>query len=231
MTHANTGTKFAIGQPVPRSEDPTLVRGEGRFTDDVSVPGQAYAVIVRSRHAHGVIHKIDTDGARKMQGVLGVYTAADLAAGYGTLKCIVPFKNRDGSEMKKPPRRRSRPTRCASSAIRSPSWWRRRCNQAKDAAEAVEVDIDPLPAVTDPEQAVHADAPQLYDDVPGNVALDYHYGDTRGGEGRLRQGRACHQTQDRQQPRGGERHGAARGGRRHENGRFTLHTARRACSA
>ena len=97
-----------------------LVRGEGRFTDDVSVPGQAYAVMVRSRHAHGIIRKIDTEAARKMKGVLGVYTGADLAAaGYGTLKCIVPFKNRDGSEMKKPPRQRSRPTRCASSAIRS----------------------------------------------------------------------------------------------------------------
>src|SRR5215468_4806798 len=96
-------TKFGIGQPVPRSEDPVLVRGEGRFTDDVSVAGQLHAVMVRSRHAHGVIKKIDTEAARKMKGVLAVYTAADLAA-YGALKCIVPFKNRDGSEMKKPAR-------------------------------------------------------------------------------------------------------------------------------
>ena len=72
---------------------------------------------------------------------------------------------------------RSRPTACASSAIRSPSWSRTRSTSAKDAAEAVEVDIEPLPAVTDPEQAAHAGAPQLYDDVPGNVALDYHFGD------------------------------------------------------
>jgi carbon-monoxide dehydrogenase large subunit len=91
-------TKYAVGQPVLRTEDPVLVRGEGRFTDDVSVSGQLYAVMVRSRHAHGVIKKIDTEAARRMKGVLGVYTAADLAA-YGTLKCIVPFKNRDGSEM------------------------------------------------------------------------------------------------------------------------------------
>src|SRR5437763_9147326 len=97
--------KYGIGQPVTRSEDPVLVRGQGRFTDDVSVPEQAYAVIVRSRHAHGIIRGINADTARAMPGVLGVYTGADLvAAGYGTLKCIVPFKNRDGSEMKKPPR-------------------------------------------------------------------------------------------------------------------------------
>src|SRR5882762_5052937 len=93
-------TKFAIGQPVQRSEDPRLVRGEGRFTDDVSAPGQAYAVMVRSRHAHGIIRGIDTAAARALPGVLAVYTGADLAAaGYGTLKCIVPAKNRDGSDM------------------------------------------------------------------------------------------------------------------------------------
>src|SRR6185503_14795635 len=140
--------------------------------------GQAYAVIVRSRHAHGVIKTIDTDAARKMKGVLGVYTGADLAAaGYGTLKCIVPFKNRDGSEMKKPPR-----PALATDKVRfvgDPVAFvvAETLTQAKDAAEAVELDIDPLPAVTDPEQAASAGAPQLYDGVPGNVALDYHYGD------------------------------------------------------
>src|SRR5215475_6805644 len=72
--------KFGIGQPVPRTEDPRLVRGEGRYTDDVNLPGQAYAAIVRSRHAHGVIRKIDLAPALAMPGVLAVYTGADLAA-------------------------------------------------------------------------------------------------------------------------------------------------------
>jgi carbon-monoxide dehydrogenase large subunit len=170
--------KFAIGQPVPRSEDPKLVRGEGRFTDDVSVAGQAYMVVVRSRHAHGIINAIRTDAARKMKGVLGIYTSADLAAaGYGTLKCIVPFKNRDGSEMKKPPR-----PALATDKVRfvgDPVAFvvADTLMHAKDAAEAVELDVEPLPAVTDPEAAVQRGAPQLYDDVPGNIALDYHYGD------------------------------------------------------
>ena len=70
--------KFAVGQPVPRTEDPMLVRGRGRYTDDVSLPGQAYAAMVRSRHAHGVIRGIDTAAARQMPGVLAVYTGADL---------------------------------------------------------------------------------------------------------------------------------------------------------
>src|SRR5262245_18354423 len=87
-------TKFGIGQPVLRSEDPVLVRGQARFTDDVSLPRQPYAVSVRCPHAHGIIQSMATDSARQMKGVLGIYTGADLT-GYGPLKCIVPFKNRD----------------------------------------------------------------------------------------------------------------------------------------
>src|ERR1700731_352454 len=170
--------KFGIGQPVRRTEDPKLVRGEGRFTDDVGAAGQAYAVMVRSRHAHGVIRAIDVEAARALPGVLGVYTGADLsAAGYGTFKCIVTFNNRDGSPMRKPPRPAlptdkvrfvGDPVACVVAET---------LLQAKDAAEAVEVDIDPLPAVTNPEEAVQPGAPLLYADVPDNVALDYHYGD------------------------------------------------------
>jgi carbon-monoxide dehydrogenase large subunit len=170
--------KFGIGQPVLRTEDPKLVRGEGRFTDDVSVAGQAHMVVVRSRHAHGIIKKIDAEAARKMKGVLGVYTGADLAAaGYGTLKCIVPFKNRDGSEMKKPPRPALATDRVRFVGDPVAFVVAETLVQAKDAAEAIEVDIETLPAVTDPEAAVQPGAPQLYDDVPGNIALDYHYGD------------------------------------------------------
>ena len=146
-------TKFGIGQPVLRTEDPVLVRGEGRFTDDVSVAGQAYAVIVRSRHAHGIIRRSTPTPPRKMQGVLGVYTGADLAPPlrHAQMHRAVQEPRRLRDEEAAAPRAR-RPTRCALSAIRSPSWWRRRSMQAKDAAEAVEVDIEPLPAVTDPER-------------------------------------------------------------------------------
>ena len=73
--------KFGVGQPVRRKEDDTLVRGKGKYTDDFSLPGQAYAWIVRSSHAHGIIRGIDTDAAKAMPGVLGVWTGADLAVG------------------------------------------------------------------------------------------------------------------------------------------------------
>jgi aerobic carbon-monoxide dehydrogenase large subunit len=70
-------SKFAVGQPVPRSEDPILLRGQGQYTDDLNLPGQAYAVMVRSGYAHGVINGIDTEAARQMPGVLGIYTGPD----------------------------------------------------------------------------------------------------------------------------------------------------------
>jgi carbon-monoxide dehydrogenase large subunit len=168
--------KFAVGQSVPRKEDPTLLRGRGRYTDDVSLPGQAYAVMVRSQNAHGVIRSIDTEAARKMPGVLGVYTAADLK-GYGPLKCVVPFNNRDGSPMKKPLREALAVGKVRYVGDPVAFVVAETVNAAKDAAEAVVIDVEALPAVTTAEESAKAGAPQIYDDVPGNVALDYHYGD------------------------------------------------------
>src|SRR5882757_3270619 len=72
--------KHGVGQPVRRKEDDTLVRGKGKYTDDFNLPGQAYAWIVRSPHAHGIIIGIDTAAARAMPGVLGVWTGKDLDA-------------------------------------------------------------------------------------------------------------------------------------------------------
>jgi len=168
--------KFAVGQSVPRKEDPMLLRGQGHYTDDIALPGQAYAVMVRSQNAHGVIRSIDTEAARKMPGVLGVYTAADLK-GYGPLKCVVPFNNRDGSPMKKPLREALAVGKVRYVGDPVAFVVAETVHAAKDAAEAVNVDIEPLPSVTDAEAAAQPGAPQLYDDVPGNVALDYHYGD------------------------------------------------------
>ncbi len=169
-------TKFGIGQPVRRSEDPTLVRGEGRYTDDTRRTGQTYAVMVRSSVAHGVIRGIDTAAAKAMPGVLAVYTAADLT-GYGGLKCNLPLKSRDGSPIRYTPRPAlagdkvrfvGDPVACVIAETIA---------QAKDGAEAVVLDIEPLPAVVSARAAAQAGAPKLYDEVPGNIALDYHFGD------------------------------------------------------
>jgi carbon-monoxide dehydrogenase large subunit len=171
--------KFAVGQPVPRTEDPKLVRGLGRYSDDVSLPHQAYAVIVRSSHAHGLLKGIDASAALAMPGVLAVCTGADLqAAGYGSLKCVPPLKNRDGSPMKKPPRPALAVDRVRFVGDPVACVIAETAFQAKEAAEAVVLDIEPLPAVTQASKAAEPGAPQLFDDVPNNVALDYHYGDT-----------------------------------------------------
>src|SRR5689334_12075665 len=171
--------KYGVGQPVRRKEDDTLVRGKGKYTDDFNLPGQAHAWIVRSSHAHGIIKAIDTSAAKAMPGVLGVWTGADLAsAGYAPFVCGLPLKNRDGS----PVLQTNRPALPTDKVryVGDPVAFvvAETAVQARDAAEAVEVDIEPLPAVTNAEEAARPGAPQLYDHIPNNVALDYHYGDT-----------------------------------------------------
>ena len=171
--------KYGVGQPVRRKEDDTLVRGKGKYTDDFSLPGQAYAWIVRSSHAHGIIRGIDTEAAKAMPGVLGVWTGTDLAAaGYAPFTCGLPFKNRDGSPLLQTNRMPlvTDKVRYVGDAVAF--VVAETLAQARDAGEAVVLDIEPLPAVTTPAEAVKPGAPQLYDHIPNNVALDYHYGDT-----------------------------------------------------
>ena len=171
--------KYGVGQPVRRKEDDTLVRGKGKYTDDFSLPKQAYAWMVRSSHAHGIIKGIDISAAKGMPGVLGVWTGADLvAAGYKPFVCGLPLKSRDGSPLLQTNRMPlvSDKVRYVGDAVAF--VVAETVAQARDAAEAVQVDIEPLPAVTNAAEAAKPGAPQLYDHIPNNVALDFHYGDT-----------------------------------------------------
>ncbi|UYO56032.1 xanthine dehydrogenase family protein molybdopterin-binding subunit [Rhodopseudomonas palustris] len=171
--------KFGVGQPVRRKEDETLLRGKGRYTDDCNLPGQFYAVMVRSPHPHGIIRGIGTEAAKAMPGVCAIYTGTDLAAaGYAPFSSGLPLKSRDGTPLKQTHhgalaadkvRYVGEPVACVVAKTLA---------QARDAAEAVELDIEPLPAVTDAEAAMQPGAPQLYDHIENNVALDYHFGDT-----------------------------------------------------
>ena len=169
--------KLGVGQPVPRSEDSTLVRGAGYYADDVSRPGQVYAVIVRSVVAHGNIRGIDTAAAKAMPGVIAVYTAADLTD-YGPLKSTLPLKNRDGSPIRYTPRPALSGDKVRYVGDAVACVIAETVAQAKDAADAVVLDFEPLPAVLTPADAVKHGAPLLFDAVPNNIALDYHYGDT-----------------------------------------------------
>lgn len=170
--------RHAVGQPVPRKEDPVLLRGQGRYSDDINLPGQAHAVMVRSTVAHGVIRGIDASAARAMPGVLAVLTGQDLvAAGMGNMPSGMSFKNKDGSDMPKPVQ-----TILTTDKVRFVGdpiavVVAETVKQARDAAEAVIPDIDQLPAVTDAASATAPGAPQLYDATPSNVILDFQHGD------------------------------------------------------
>ncbi|MBL8386588.1 MAG: xanthine dehydrogenase family protein, partial [Burkholderiales bacterium] len=161
-----------------RDEDAPLLRGAGCYTDDLVLPQQAYAGVVRSPHAHARIAAIDAAAARAMPGVLGVFTAADLAqAGIGPLPTLPPLRSRDGSERREPARHALAGARVrhvgepvALVVAASPA-------AARDAALAVAVDYDTLPAVADGAAALAPGAPLVDADVPGNQYYDWEAGD------------------------------------------------------
>ncbi len=161
-----------------RREDDALLKGKGRFTDDVNLDGQAYAAFVRAPVGHAAIRAVDTSAARAMPGVVGILTGADAAAdGLGGLQPAASIPGRDGAPMVAPPmpilavdRVRYIGEGIAIVVAETPL-------QALDAAEAVELDLDPLPAVSDVARALAPDAPAIWLDAPGNVALDWADGD------------------------------------------------------
>ena len=169
---------YAVSQPVTRTEDPRLLRGGGVYTDDRNLAGQAYAVFVRSPVAHGDIKSIGIEAAKAAPGVLAVYTHADIdAAGYGTLPNNLPLKGRDGSALLKPPRPILAKGRVRNVGEPVVAVIAETVAQARDGAELVELDIDPLPANTDLVSGVADGALQLHEEVPGNVCVDFQMGD------------------------------------------------------
>jgi carbon-monoxide dehydrogenase large subunit len=170
--------KFGIGQPVERFEDPRLLRGEGRFLNDLHWPGEAHVVFVRSPHAHARIGAIGVAEAVAAPGVLGVFTAEDLA--------------RDGLGTTAPTLKRTRPDGSAMFWRAHPGLAQGRVRhvgdpvaavvaetlaQAKDAAEQLIVDYEALPAVVSAEAALAAGAPVVWDECPDNVSHVFEVGD------------------------------------------------------
>ncbi|MBV8165254.1 MAG: xanthine dehydrogenase family protein molybdopterin-binding subunit, partial [Alphaproteobacteria bacterium] len=156
---------------VLRFEDPRLLRGQGRFINDVNLPGQAHAVFVRSPHAHARIRSIDVAQARKAPGVVAVYTGHDVAAdGLGMPKANMPRKRPDGKPMFAPQRPplvvdRVRYVGDPVAIVIATSLA-----EAKDAAELVNVDYEALPSVTATEDTVKPGAAAVWDECPDNVS-------------------------------------------------------------
>jgi len=174
--------KFGIGQSVSRKEDPRLVRGGGRYADDIDLADQAYAVFLRSPIAHGIIRRLNIVSASTAPGVLAVVTADDLTkAGYGVLRCTLPLKSTDGSPLFAPPRPlfatdkvRHAGEILAMVVAESEAF-------ARNALEQIDIDIEPLPAVNDVEAALRDGAPAVHDGH-GNGCLDWGFGDEDGVE-------------------------------------------------
>ena len=173
--------KFGIGQSAPRVEDWRLLRGEGRYTDDLDLPGQARACVVRSPHAHARILSIDTAEAARAPGVLGVFTAADLAAdGVGPLPNLLAgssFTRPDGSPAYTPPRPALAEGKVAFVGDPVAFVVAESAIQARDAGELVEVDYAPLPGIPSLAAATVPGAPVLWDECPDNVSFRMRVGD------------------------------------------------------
>ncbi|MDO9713272.1 xanthine dehydrogenase family protein molybdopterin-binding subunit [Paracraurococcus lichenis] len=170
--------KFAVGQPVARKEDPVLLRGEGRYTDDLSLPDQLHAVMLRSPIAHGVLGPLDLAEARSMPGVVAIVTAAELAAAAIRTMPAATGKNRDGSSTPRPAQSPLATDRVRYVGEPIAMIVAASAAEARDAAEAILPEIEALPAVTTASEAAAPGAPQLHEAAPGNVCLDFHYGDT-----------------------------------------------------
>ncbi|MBW8268421.1 xanthine dehydrogenase family protein molybdopterin-binding subunit [Caldovatus aquaticus] len=170
--------KFGLSQPVRRIEDPRLLLGRGRYTDDIALPGQAYGVVLRSPHAHARILRLDVAAARALPGVLGVFTAKDLREeGLGELPCAVPLKNADGTPRAETPHYALAEDRVRHVGDPVAFIVAETAKAARDAAEAVEVDYEVLPSVTDLATATEPGQPQVWDAARNNVCFDWEVGD------------------------------------------------------
>jgi len=167
-----------IGAAVRRKEDVRFLSGRGNYTDDINRPGQLHAVLKRSDRPHATINAIDTTAAAAAPGVIAVFVGADMAAdNVGGLPCGWQIHNKDGSPMAEPPhpviaigkvRHVGDPVAVVIAETKQ---------QAKDAAELIEVDYTDLPAAATMPQALAAGAPAVHDDVPSNLCYDWHIGE------------------------------------------------------
>ena len=178
MTAESQYARFGSGKSVPRVEDQALLTGAGRFADDFSVPGQAWVCFLRSPHAHARIEAIDGRAAEGLPGVIAIVTGEDLVRdNVAPLPLSADFKRADGSPTASPPRHalavgsgRFVGEAVAAVIAQTPQ-------QARDAAEAIDVHYEPLSAVVDVTAAVIAGSPQVWPAAPGNIACEARHGD------------------------------------------------------
>ena len=203
--------KFGIGQPVPRYEDPRLLTGGGKYMDDNSLPRQARGYILRSPFAHARIRSIDISAAKSASGVIDVLTGQDYVDdGFGELECTPKRKRRDGQPMYEPVRRVLVLDEVKMVGDYVALVIAETIEQAKDAAELIEVDYEPLPSVSNPYEAAKPGAPKVWEESQDNICFVHLVGDKQATDaamasaahivkGRLPVNRSAHATME---PRG-----------------------------
>ncbi|MEO8298422.1 MAG: xanthine dehydrogenase family protein molybdopterin-binding subunit [Burkholderiales bacterium] len=175
---ANDNARFGSGQQVRRVEDPLLVLGRGQYADDVSVAGQLHLMVVRATYAHARIVSIDTAAALAIPGVVAVYTGADLvAAGVQSMATATNFVRPDGKPAASAPRHALTLDRVRFVGEGVAAVVAESREAARAGVEAVWVDYEELPCVTDPFDATALGAPALCDAAPDNVAAAMRHGD------------------------------------------------------
>lgn len=172
--------QFGVGQPVRRKEDVRLLKGNGKYLDDLKLENELYAVIVRSPHAHAKINSIDTSIAENKLGVVAVYTAKHLKEdNIGGIPCLAKVKSKDGQDMANP----IRPLLAEKFARYVGDYvaivFGESHKIAKDAAELVDVDYEVLPSTIDTANANNEDSPLVWSEYPRNRVFDWENGDEK----------------------------------------------------
>ncbi|MCB0005931.1 MAG: xanthine dehydrogenase family protein molybdopterin-binding subunit [Anaerolineales bacterium] len=160
-----------MGKRMKRVEDPRFIQGRGRYVANLQLPNTAHAAILRSPYAHAVIKSIDTSAAAAMDGVIAVYTGADLE-GVGSIPCgFTPPDIKLAPHMPLATDKVRHVGDGVAMVVAETTY------AAHDALAAIEVDYEPLPAVVDAKKTTEAGAPQVHDEIPGNVSFHWPLGD------------------------------------------------------
>ncbi|HSU87987.1 MAG TPA: xanthine dehydrogenase family protein molybdopterin-binding subunit [Terriglobia bacterium] len=163
-------TQRYVGQAMKRKEDPRLVSGTSTYVDDVVLPGMLHMAVTRSIHAHARIKRVDTSKAQKLPGVVAVVTGEEVAAHCGPIPCAASLPNMKNAQQPLLAMGKVRFVGEPIAAVVAENKY-----IARDAADMIEIDYEPLPAVTNPEKALDPNSPRLYEEFSDNIGFNFTF--------------------------------------------------------
>src|SRR5262247_1464155 len=163
-------TQRYVGQAMKRKEDPRLVSGTSTYVDDVVLPGMLHMAVTRSIHAHARIRRVDTSKAQSLPGVVAVVTGEEVAAHCGPIPCVAAIPDMKNAQRQLLAVGKVRFVGEPVAAVVAENKY-----IARDAADLIEVDYEPLPAVVDPEKAMDPSSPRLYDEFSDNIGYRFSF--------------------------------------------------------